>query len=352
MFGIEGFEDFNIDQYGSSGAMRGFFEEKEEEEKEEDKCIDIPYYENINDEEDTKKDAPSHNSIIQSHRDFYIDENGVFIKMSTLDFIQETARADSRELNFLMKMCVDLIFLGCHKNRIPDGPVDKTFLSIQKEWKDMCDQCDRLKHFCEERNKAKLREDSRRKKKLKGEKDIRLKRIYNMKKNEEKSDELTNVLSREERESQKEDFKKYLCHSGYGSPLLKDINLSPITLYNQTKDIRRCIIWCLMCISEDIQRLVCCGKFYSKTYKCKLRYVPIEKNSLDEFIHFIDPLKNSFYTCQMSACNFVLCVQRMVEMKGVNHFTNVILKIGRTLETLRIAKEHMPDEGEENQTEK
>lgn len=277
-------------------------------------------------------------------------EDGVFEKISKFDFIQDTARAGSMELNLLLKMCVDLIVLGCHKNRNPGGPVEQTLERIKKDWMSMCHQCDRLKSFSEERNRAKVREATRRKKKREQEKAQKLDRIYQKKKGgrerEKKEKEEThghNILSRKEQREEKIDRERYLCHGGYGSVLLQATRVSPSALYEDTKNIRRALIWCLMCLSEDIQRLVRCGKFYSKTYKCLLRYAPIQQDALDEFVHLIDPLKNAFYTCQMSAANFVLCMRALVEKKGVHHFVKVVLEAARTMETLRIAKTHIEE---------
>jgi hypothetical protein len=258
-------------------------------------------------------------------------------------------------------MCVDLIVLGSHKNRIPNGPVEQTLNRIQREWKNMCDQCNRLKSFSEERKKAKVRDTTRRKRKREREKKLKLNRIYNKRRRNETGEEgresadtdSTVDHHEDDLEQERKDRGLYLCHGGYGSQLLQATRVSPSMLYEDTKNIRRALIWCLMCLSEDIQRLVLCGKFYSEKYKCRLRYVPIRQDSLDEFVHWIDPLKNAFYTCQMSASNFVVCMRVMVEKKGVDHFIKVILATGRTLETLRIAKAHMIDlnereEGNEN----
>jgi hypothetical protein len=300
---MEGFEEFEIDEYGGFGRKPSPFLSTEEE-GESKKC----------------------NIVIR--------EDGFFEKISKYDFIQDTARAGSVELNFLINMCMDLIVLGCHKNRVPNGTVEKTLERIRSEWKEMCLQCDRLKIFSEERHKAKVREDARRKKKREQAKAHKLNRIY-------KKDDTGPALTEAEYTQEKQDRKKYLCHGGYGSSLLQATRVSPTALYEDTKNIRRALIWCLMCLSEDVQRLVRCGKFYSDTYKCHLRYAPIQADALDEFVHLIDPLKNAFYTCQMSAANFVLCMQSMVEKKGVDHFVKVILAAARTLETLRIAKAHM-----------
>lgn len=271
-------------------------------------------------------------------------EDGYLEKLSKYDFIQETARAGSAELNLLLKMCIDLIVLGCHKNRVPNGSVEKTLERIQTEWKAMCAQCDALKAFSEERNRAKVREDARRTRKKEGMKKRKLDRIY---KTQEEGGRgggegvEESVLSSKEQEQERIDRERYLCHHGYGSDLLKDMRLSPSSLYEDTKNIRRALIWCLMCLSEDVQRLIRCGKFYSSTYKCRLRYVPITGQALDEFVHLIDILKNAFYTCQMSAFNFVRCMRDMVEKKGVEHFVKVILPAAQTMETLRIGKAHM-----------
>ena len=262
----------------------------------------------------------------------YFQEDGFFCKHSKFDFVQEIARAGNHELNCILRICIELMDLGCHKNRIPGGPVEHTMRKIVSDWNAMGDKCERLQQFVKERNDAKIREDKRRVKRRKREKDNKLSQIYNSRSEEKKT---------YDEDVESEDRSKYLSHGGYASPLLLAIKVSPSVLYQDMKNIRRALIWCLMCLSEDIQRLVRCGKFYSETYKCRLRYVPIRQDGLDEFVHLIDPLKNAFYTCQMSAANFVVSIRSMVEKKGVDHFVSVILSVSRNLETFRIAKAHL-----------
>lgn len=257
--------------------------------------------------------------------DFYEDENGYFVKSSSFDFVQEIARVSGREQNAILKMCIDLVRRECHTNRTPGGDVEESLILISSRWERFCDQCDRLKIYVELEREAKKNADAEREERLRKRKDKRLNRIMKNKGEEEEEEEeiVENV---------------YLKHKGFGSPLMMNANKTAYSLFLDTENIRRALIWCLMCHSVAVQRLIRCGKFYSDRYKVRLRYAPIRQDTLEEFVHWIDPLKNAFYTCQMSASNFVDIVRCMVEQGGVNHYVNVVLNVARVLETRRIEK--------------
>jgi hypothetical protein len=257
----------------------------------------------------------------------YEDERGYLVKTSSFDFVQEIARVSGREQNAILKMCIDLVRRECHVGHIPGGNIEETLVLISSRWERFCDLCDRLKEYVELEHEAKRRANREREERMRKKRDKRLNRI--MKNKEE-----------EEEEMEEEEANVYLKHKGFGSPLLMNTNKTAYSLHCDTENIRRALIWCLMCHSVAVQRLVRCGKFVSDRYKVHLRYSPIQQETLEEFVHWIDPLKNAFYTCQMSAFNFVDIVRCMVEKGGVNHYVNVILKVARVLETRRIEKMH------------
>lgn len=260
----------------------------------------------------------------------YEDDRGVWIRHSSFDFVQEMARVSGREQNAVLKMCIDLIRRECHVTHVPGGKIEETLVEIASRWECYCDQCDRLEEYVAKQKEAARQENEEKVERSKKKRDQRLNRI--MKNKEEGSSELWS----EDQEAR----QVYLGHRGYGSELLMNAKKTAESLYGDLINIRACIIWCLMCHSVAIQRLIRCGKFVSDRYRVNLRYAPIHHKVLEEFVHCIDPLKNAFYTCQTSAFNFVDTIRHMVEQGGVNHYVTIILKVPRILETKRIEKMH------------
>jgi len=299
-------EEFGIDQYGGNAKEIGFWmnEKKKKESKEK-----------------------TSGSVASS----YEDEHGYLVMTSPFDFVQEIARVSGREQNAILKICIDLIRRECHVGHIPGGSIEETLVLIASRWERFCDSCDRLKEYVKKEREAKKFAEEKRKENMQRDQDSVLDRILRRHKEYD--------VEEKEKDDEEEEVV-YLKHKGFGSPLLMNTRKTAHSLYSDTVNIRRALIWCLMCHSVSIQRLVCCGKFFSDRYKVHLRYSPIHQDTLEEFVHWIDPLKNAFYTCQMSAFNFVDIIRCMVEKGGVNHYVNVILKVARLLETRRIEKMH------------
>lgn len=302
---------FEINQYGSS--IINIEEEEEKQKEEEEKGVQVK-----------KKDKISKSYITQ--KEFY--------KESKFDFIQEVIRTEGKELSIILNIFTELFSIEIHPNRIPHGDVEKKILNTKSRIQHLCLLCDQLDLYIKKSEEAinfiTMYEREH-------EINIRKNKIKNILKVNNKKEEKEKEKSQEQQKQQQYiKYQRYLKYDGYGSELLQKIGKSPKDLKIDVNNTRRCIIICLMCHSESIQRLVTLGKIFSDKYECALKYAFIPPKSLDEFIYYIDTLTNAYYTGQVSSFNFINIIQHLVECGGVHTFVEDVLKIARIFETRRL----------------
>jgi hypothetical protein len=314
---------FNINQYGSS--ITNIEKEGKEEEKEKEK---------EKEEEENKKNRKKDSRFSELH----VVTRKKFHKESKFDFIQEIIRTEGEELSIILNIFIELFSIESHPNRIPYGDIEQKILNRKNNIHRLCLLCDQLDIYIKESEEAiKFITRYEREHEIISRKN-KIKNIFKINK-EEKGD------NKKDKDKDKEDIKekqkyveyqRYLKHDGYGSELLQKIGKNPKDLRIDVNNTRKCIIICLMCHSESIQRLVTVGKIFSEKYECAFRYTFIPPKSLDEFIYYIDTLKNEYYTGQISSFNFINIIQHLVECGGVHTFVEDVLKIARIFETKRL----------------
>lgn len=229
-----------------------------------------------------------------------------------LDFIQAINIADEVELNVIMKIAIDISVRESHIDRVVGGEIDRVLGELSVGFNEFCDTCAKLERWIKRKH-----EETKKNTKPKDKQKCALEILESQKCIEQKEhDDMLKV---------------------FGSDLLIDIKKTPEEIYEETKNIRRSVILCLLVHSEALQRLVCVGKFYAPSLGHKYKYVGIPKESLDEFISFMNQLKSAFMTQQTSSGNFVLCIKMMVVKNGVDGFVNNVLKVARKLETDRLS---------------
>lgn len=266
-----------------------------------------------------------------------ISSSGPFVYTinSRWDFVQSLAGADEMHLNLLMRIFTDIIIRGCCPDRLVDGNVQRHLDAIQARWRAFSEKCQRLETFCrqirtiEEQKKRDRneREEEDRKRKRQRVRDLILNRSSGA--YDEESEEEGETERNEEEEEEEENT--------FHSDLLREIGRRPSLIYQDTKNIRICVLFCMMAKSKYIQNLVCLGRFVSESMECKLEYVPIPKPSLDELISFTKTLRNSFMTGQSSPLNCVKTLRLLVERGGVHAFRTEILDVARREETKRLS---------------
>jgi hypothetical protein len=213
------------------------------------------------------------------------DEYGILKLRSSLDFVQMLVRSSEREINTLMCIAMDLINRESHRSRIPSGVIDEI----------MNKRCAQFTEFAQLFEQFKQHVD---------------------------------------------DMEKRKVADSYGSEMLcKDVKRTARNIYIDIRNIRICIVFCLVAECDAMQRLVRLGKFVSlHNFHCDLRYHPIPKASFDEYLHVTKALRTAFLNAQTSAKNFIksLCASTPC---GVHSWIETVVKPGRIIEAQRLAQD-------------
>ena len=214
-----------------------------------------------------------------------VDGWGMLTLNSSLDFVQMLVRSGERELNTFLGIAVDLINRESHKTRIPHGIIDVKMKERCNDFTQFCGTCER----CGQHVETEQRKE--------GERDP--------------------------------------C----GSDLLREIKRTSQNIYQDTLNIRICLVMCLVAECDAMQRLVRLGSFKSlKRFRCDLNYHPIPEASFDEYLHITKILRTVFLNGQMTAKKFAECLCATT-VSGVHKYIKEVVIPARRLEAQRLAKD-------------